>query len=82
MKCLTPNYSIITAFMDIVSSDGDNTVVIVGGVLGTDTLLAVMVVVVILMRNHGCLHFTGLKNKYVIYNNYIVLYNNSRGLHM
>ena len=57
--------------MDIVSSGGDNTVAIIVGVSGTVTLLAIMVVVVILMKNHGCLHFTGMKNKYVLYNNYM-----------
>ena len=52
-----------------MSSDGDNTAAIVGGVLGTVTLLAIMgmmIVVVILMRNCGWLHFTGMKNKYVL----------------
>ena len=55
-----------------MSSDGDNTAAIVGGVLGTVTLLAIMgmmIVVVILMRNRGWLHFTGM---YVLYNNCIV----------
>ena len=58
-----------------MSSDGDNRAAVVGGVLGTVTLLAIMgmmIVVVILMRNCGWLHFTGMKNKYVLYNNYIV----------
>ena len=57
-----------------MSSNGDNTAAIVGGVLGTVTLLAIigmMIVVIILMKNCGWLHFTGMKNKYVLYNNYM-----------
>ena len=56
-----------------MSSDGDNTAAIVGGVLGTSTvtllaIIGMMIVVVILMRNSGWLQFTGMKNKYVLYN--------------
>ena len=65
-----------------MSYGGDNTAAIVGGVLGTVTLLAIigmMIVVVILMRNCGWLYFTGMKNKYVFYNNYIC--EGSRAIH-
>ena len=51
-----------------MSSDGDNTAAIVGGVLGAVTVLAimaVMIVVVLLLRNRGGSHLTGMKNKYV-----------------
>ena len=51
-----------------VSSDGDNTAAIVGGVLGAVTVLvimAVIIVIVLLVRNHGGSHLTGMKNKYV-----------------
>ena len=51
-----------------MSSDGDNTAAIVGGVLGTVTVLAimaVMIVVVLLVRNCGGSHLTEMKNKYV-----------------
>ena len=59
-----------------MSSDEDNTAAIVGGVLGTSTvtllaIMGMMILVVILMKNCGWLHFTGMKNKYVLYNNYI-----------
>ena len=50
-------------------SDGDNTAAIVGGVLGTVTVLAIMAVIVMVflhLKNHGALHFTGMKNKYVL----------------
>ena len=52
---------------DIVSSDGDNTAAIVG-VSGAVTVLAIMavtIVVVLLLRNRGGWHLTGVKNKYV-----------------
>ena len=51
-----------------MSSDGDNTAAIVGGGLGAVTVLAitaVMIVVVLLVRNRAGSHFTGMKNKYV-----------------
>ena len=54
--------------LDTVSSDRDNTVAIVGGVLGAVTVLAIMVVMIVvalLVRNHGGLVLTGMKNKYV-----------------
>ena len=51
-----------------MSSDGDNTAAIVGGVLGTVTVLAivaVIVMVVLQLKNCRGLHFTERKNKYV-----------------
>ena len=51
-----------------MSSDGDNTAAIVGGVLGTVTVLAIvgmMIMVVLQVRNRGGSHFTGTKNKHV-----------------
>ena len=54
-----------------MSSDGDNTAALVGGVLGTVTVLAIMAVIVMVflqLKNHGALHFTGMKKKYVFYN--------------
>ena len=59
-------------------SDGDNTAAIVGGVLGTVTVLAIMaviVLVVIVLKNHGTLHFTGMK-KYAVH-----ICETSRALH-
>ena len=47
-----------------------NTAAIVGGVLGTVTVLAIMAVIVMVvlqLKNHGALHFTGMR-KYVSYN--------------
>ena len=75
MECLTPKYSIQHAKfslhvckLNIVSSDGDNTAAIVGGVLGAVavlTIMAGMIVVVLLLRNRAESHLTGMKNKYV-----------------
>ena len=73
MECLTPKYSSILLHVCkletvTVSSDGDNTAAIVGGVLGTVTVLAIlgmMIMVVVQVRNRGRPHFTGTKNKYV-----------------
>ena len=47
-------------------SDRDNTAAIVGGVLGTVTVLAIMTVIVMVflqLKNYGALRFTGM-NKY------------------
>ena len=75
MEYLTPKYSSMLLLhvckLDIVSSggsDGDYTAAIVGVVLGAVTVLAimaVMIVVVLLVRNHGGWHLTEMKNKYV-----------------
>ena len=47
-------------------SDWDNTAAIVGGVLGTVTVLAVVaMMIVVLLRNRGGWHLTVMKNKYV-----------------
>ena len=53
-----------------MSSDGDNTAALVGGVLGTVTVLMIMacpvtIVVVVLVRNRGRCHLSGMKKKYV-----------------
>ena len=63
-------------------SDGDNTAAIVGGVLGTVTVLAIMAVIVMVflqLKNHKALHFTGMKNKYVLY--IVHIHERSRALH-
>ena len=62
-------------------SDGDNTAAIVGGVLGTVTVLAIMAVIVMVflhLKNHGALCFTGMKKKYVLYNNNYVVHMHER----
>ena len=66
-----------------MSTDGDNTAAIVGGVLGTVTVLAIVAVIVMVflqLKNHGGLDFTRMKNKYVLCNTYEV-YERSRDLH-
>ena len=60
----------VYAKLETVSSraDGDNTAAIVGGVLGTVTVLAIMgmiVMVFLQLKKHGALHFMGMK-KYVL----------------
>ena len=63
-------------------SDGDNTAAIVGGVLGTVTVLAIMAVIVMVflhLKNHGGLHFSEIKNKYVLY--IVHIHERSRAIH-
>ena len=64
-----------------MSSDGDNTAAIVGGVLGTVTGLAIMAVIVMVflkLKNCGGLYFPERKNKYVLCDTYEVY---ERALH-
>ena len=63
-----------------MSSDGDNTAAIVGGVLGTVTVLAIVAVIVLVvlqLKNCRGFHFTERKIKCVLCNTY----KSSRPLH-
>ena len=79
------NSFLVYSKLETVSSrsGGDNTAAIVGGVLGTVTVPAIMgmmIVVVIILRNHGALHFTGMR-KYVLYNMLCTYWRDPRALH-